>query len=253
MLTHSLRDPWFAYCPTAAGAPLRLFCFPYAGGAASIFRTWSSRLPQVDVYPIQYPGRENRLSELPFNRLEHLVDQLARVIRPYLDHPFAFFGHSLGGLVCFELARRLRREGGPAPQCLFVSGSRAPHRRDPKPPIHHLPDPEFVDALRRLEGTPEAVLQHAELMQLMMPILRSDFAVIETYRYAPALPLDCPISAFGGTTDGEVGTEEVAAWRDHTAGAFQLRLVPGNHFFSHTARDMLLQALSQDLARLSGC
>jgi medium-chain acyl-[acyl-carrier-protein] hydrolase len=207
---------------------------------------------EVEICPIQLPGRESRLGEPPFTRLELLLETLVPAIQPYLDKPFAFFGHSMGATISFKLARQLCAQHAPTPVHLFVSGSCAPQIPDPDPPIHHLPDAEFVEELRRFNGTPEAVLQNAELMQLFLPILRADFALHETYVYAAGEPLDCPISAFGGLEDGEVSRDDLAAWRDQTRGAFTLRMFPGDHFFLRSARPHLLQAMSQNLTRILG-
>jgi len=232
-------------------ALLRLFCFPYAGGGASIFRTWSNNLPsEVEVCPIQLPGRENRLQEPPFNRLAPLVHVLAHVLLPYLDLPFVFFGHSMGALISFELARYLRRQHAPGPLHLFVSARRAPQIPAINPPIHHLPESAFIEALRDFNGTPESILQNAELMQLLLPVLRADFAVCETYTYSVEDPLACAISTFGGLQDCEVCYDELAAWREQTDGFFTQRMLPGNHFFLRSARVSLLRYITQDLTRL---
>lgn len=232
-------------------AQLRLFCFPYAGGAASTFYVWSDNLPrEVEVCPVQLPGRENRLGESLFARMGPLLEALLPAIQPYLDRPFAFFGHSLGATISFELARKLRTQNGPEPLHLFVSGSRAPQLPDPDPPIHHLPDEEFIAGLRRFNGTPEAVLQHAELMELFLPILRADLALHETYVYTTSEPLDCAVSAFGGLEDEKVSRDDLAAWQEQTRGTFKLRMFPGDHFFLRSARSHLLQAVSQDLMQV---
>src|SRR5712691_623251 len=218
-------------------ARLRLFCFPYAGGTASVFRAWSEHLPpEIEVCPIQLPGRESRLGEVPFSRLPPIVEALAPALRPYLDKPFAFFGHSMGALIGFELARHLRREGQSDPIHLFVSGHRAPQLPDPNPPIHQLPEPAFIQELRRLKGTSEAVLADPDLMELVMPMLRADFAVSETYLYTPEQPLACPITAFGGLQDKEVSRGEMDAWRVQTQQSFLLCMLPGDHFFLHASR-----------------
>lgn len=250
-MTAMTTNSWVT-CPRPnPQAHLRLFCFPYAGGAASIFRTWSDDLPRdVEACLIQPPGRESRLGEPPFTRLSPLVHSLVQAIRPCLNLPFAFFGHSMGATINFELTRQLRKRNDLGPVHLFVSGSRAPQipRRDP--PIHQLPEAEFVEELRGFNGTPEAVLQNTELMQLFLPILRADFAVHEMYVYTADAPLDCSISAFGGLQDDEVSHDDLVAWRDQTRSAFTLRMFPGDHFFLHSARTLLLQALSQDLVQV---
>ena len=168
-----------------------------------------------------------------------LVQTIAPFLLPYLDKPFAFFGHSMGALVSFELARLLHKEYKCSPSHLFVSGRRAPQVPDPDPPIHTLPNSEFLQELRRLNGTPEAVLQNDELMQLLLPTLRADFAVLETYVYTPQPLLDYPITAFGGLQDPEVCCEVLEAWRDQTRAAFSLHKFPGDHFFLHTAQSLL--------------
>jgi medium-chain acyl-[acyl-carrier-protein] hydrolase len=242
-----MANSWITCLKSNPHALFRLFCFPYAGGAASAFYTWPDGLPrEVQVCPVQLPGRESRLEEPPFTRLSPLVQALARAIRPYLDVPFAFFGHSLGALISFELARRLE----PTPRHLFVSGRRAPQIPDRASPIHQLPEIEFVEEIRRLNGTPEGVLQSAELRQLFLPLLRADFAVHETYVYAAGVPLDCPITAFGGRQDSSVSREALGAWRAQTRRSFTLHMLPGDHFFPHSSRALLLRTLSQELTRL---
>lgn len=199
--------------------------------------------------PRPTPGREIRLKEPSFTRLSPLVQTLAQVLHPYLNMPFAFFGHSMGALIGFELARQLRRQYSLGPVHLFVSGRRAPQIPDRSPPIHQLPESALVEELRRLNGTPESVLQNAELMQLVLPVLRADFALCETYVYSTEDPLDCPISAFGGLQDGSVSYDDLAAWRDQTNSSFTLKMIRGNHFFLQSARALILSALSQELQR----
>lgn len=248
MTTTSVFDTWVSRSKPNPQASLRLFCFPYAGGAALTFRTWSNSLPMAfEVCPVELPGRGKRITSAPFTRLQPLVQAIAQALLPHLDKPFAFFGHSMGGLVSFELARLLRKKYGLNPAHLFVSGYRAPQVPDPDPPIRALPEPEFLEELRRLNGTPEAVLENAELMQLLLPALRADFAAIETYVYTPESPLDCPITAFGGLQDREVSCDDLKAWREQTNAAFSLKMLPGDHFFLHSAQPLLLQSLSQEL------
>jgi len=251
MTTATAFDSWIAFRKPNPQARLRLFCFPYAGPGASIFRTWSDGLPaDVEVCPVQFPGRETRLMEAPFTQLSPLVQALAQALVPLLDKPFAFFGHSLGALVGFELARQLRKQPGqPAvqPVRLFVSGDRAPQIPQRNRPIHALPEREFLVELRRLNGIPGKVLENAELMQIMLPALRADFAVYETYVYSTEPPLNCPISIFGGLQDRRVSRGDLEAWRDQTSVSFSLRMFPGDHFFLNTTQPLLLHELSQEL------
>jgi medium-chain acyl-[acyl-carrier-protein] hydrolase len=233
---------------------LRLFCFPYSGGSASVFRTWPDNLPQeVELCAIQLPGRGARLEEPPFTRLSQLVQTLAQVLRPYLNVPFALFGHSLGAFISFELVRQLRKQNDPGPLHLFVAGQRAPQLPDPDPPIHHLPERKLIEEIcSRYNAIPQEVLEEAELIHLLLPALRADFTIIEMYSYIDERPLDCPISSFGGLQDRSLKQEDLAAWRDQTRSSFTLRMFPGDHFFTESARPELLQALSDDLYQSLG-
>jgi medium-chain acyl-[acyl-carrier-protein] hydrolase len=244
-------NPWLLPARPNPNAALRLFCFPYAGGAARIFRSWSQRLPpSVEVCAVQLPGRGSRLREPPFTDLDALIRALAAALLPYLDQPFAFFGHSMGALIGFELAQRLRVRESPGPIQLFVSGHRAPQLERDELPSYDLPEPEFLEELRRINGTPGEVLEHPELIQLMLPLLRADFKVVQDYLYAPRQPLDSPIMAFGGLQDADVSREQMAAWREQTTAEFSLHMLPGDHFFVHTSEALLLEVLSRRLDQL---
>jgi medium-chain acyl-[acyl-carrier-protein] hydrolase len=248
MAGSSVSTRWLT-CPRLnPQARMRLFCFPYAGGGASIFHTWPNKLPTtVEVYAVHLPGRGNRLREPPFTRLAPLVQALTDVLLPHLTTPFALFGHSMGALISFELARQLRRQHGPSPVHLFVSGREAPQLPSLEPPIHALPEPQFIAELQRLNGTPKEVLEYPELIQLLIPTLRADFAVCETYTYTSDAPIDCSISAFGGLQDHEVSREQLEAWRDQSRASFSLCMFPGDHFFLDTAEPLLLKTIAREL------
>jgi medium-chain acyl-[acyl-carrier-protein] hydrolase len=226
---------------------VRLFCFPFAGGSASIYRLWSSELPEhVEVCAVQLPGRETRAKERLFTRLTPLVQALADGLSAAWTVPFAFYGHSLGARIAFELAREMRRRKAPAPAHLFVSGRRAPHIGE-SDPLHALNEAQLMVHLRALKGIPEAVLQEPELMAMFLPILRADFSVNEAEEYLSEPPLDCPISVFGGTEDPRCNRSQLDAWREHTQAAFSVDMLPGGHFFLQTARNRLLQLMSSTL------
>lgn len=242
--------PWIHAYSTRNVAPLRLFCFPFAGVGPAVYRTWPAALGAgIDTFGIAPPGRERRFSEAPFTRLGPLIDALYPAILPYLDRPFAFFGHSLGALVSFELTRRLRREEQALPVHLFVSGRRAAHLPIREERYHLLGDEDLKTTLRNYNGTPGAALEHAELMELMLPVLRADFAVHETYEHVNEAPLEVPISAFGGVSDPTVPAERLEAWGEQTTKAFRVRLLPGDHFYLNAARAEVIRAIVGDLQR----
>ncbi len=235
-------------------AQFRLFCFPYGGAGASIFRAWPRALAEeVEVCAVRLPGRESRRNEAPYTSIRALVDELADVLRPMMDVPFALFGHSLGAFVAFELARQLRRNNGPAPACLLLSGQRAPHLPDPQPLLYRLPDTAFVDGIRqRYDAIPQAVVDTPGLLQALLPVLRADFTMNDTYCYTDDEPLDCPITCFGGFDDHEARPEELEAWSEQTRSSFTLELFPGGHFFLHRDEAAVLQAVSRQLELVTG-
>ena len=247
-----IANRWIVQPKPNPRASLRLFCFPFAGRGAQGFRAWPDALPSsVELCAVQLPGREERMREPPFSSVLPMVDSLRAAILPALDKPFAFFGHSMGALVAFELARLLGRDHQLAPECLFVSARVAPSVALPRPRINNLPQDEFLQALRGLKGTPNEVLEDAALMEFMTPLLRADFAVHEDYTYTDRSPLGCPIVAFGGLQDSEAGRDALNAWQQHTTGDFVLRMVPGDHFFIVTAQSLFLRLLSQELYPLA--
>ncbi len=243
-----IANSWIPYSKPNSHLPLRLFCFPYAGAGASIFCPWTAQLaPDIEVVPVQLPGRENRLSEPLFTQISPLVEALSYHLLPYCDRPFALFGHSVGALVAFEFARYLRRHDYHQPLHLFISGREAPQLRPSSPPIHPLPDPEFIEKLRQYNGMPDTLLQNPELMALFIPILRADLAINENYNYYSEAPLNYPISAFAGLDDCEATQEEMAPWSQETCHQFTLNLVPGDHFFIKSQPLPILAAIFQKL------
>jgi medium-chain acyl-[acyl-carrier-protein] hydrolase len=242
------RSPWFEAIGQLHEESLQLFCFPYAGGSAHVYRTWQRHLPrQVGMSLVHLPGRAKRISETPFNHWQPLVEALAEAIIPAHTEAYAFWGHSMGALISFELARELRRRGRTQPRALLVSGSKAPQVRESDPPIFNLPEPEFLAELRRLNGTPTEMLRDPETVKLFMPTTRADFQVVDTYLYQPEDPLACPIYAYGGLQDPYVPAESLSAWRAQTSSKFKARMFPGDHFFIHSSTEGLINALRRDL------
>lgn len=241
---------WVGRKPNPVAA-LRLFCLPFAGGGAAAFRPWTTLLPSyVDVCPVVYPGRELRLYEKPFTDLTEMVKACSEALLPLMDRPFAIFGYSLGGLIAFEMVRYLRRRGLPLPEHLFLAAVAAPKPGPMQRSYHKLPDPEFIDYLRNLNGTSEAVLQNPELMKILLPLLRADVTAFETYVHNVETPLECPVAAFGGVQDASISEDALANWRAHTDRAFSLQIFPGNHFFLHSAQSQLLANLTRHLDQI---
>ena len=248
----TIDHAWLILSPASAQPRLRLFCLPYAGGGAAAFARWGDLLPPaVELCRVQLPGRENRWREAPFTQLTLLAETLAAVIHPYLDLPFAFFGHSLGAWIGFELARQVRRQFALNPAQLFVSGRRAPHLPNPDPPLYQRPDTEFIATLRQwYDNIPDVVVNDPELMGIFLPLLRADVTMLDTYVYAAERPLDCPITAYGGSADQRVSHAALESWREHTTQSFHWQLFPGAHFYLQAEQARLLQAISQELTML---
>ena len=251
MPTNVESNSWFICFKPNPMARLRLFCFPYAGGGASSFYTWANELPpDVEITAIQMPGLESRLMEPPFTSVSLAVEMLEAVISPKLGNPFAFFGHSLGAFISFELARKLSKQYGLEPVHLFVSGIRAPQIPNSNLPIHHLPERAFLGELRRrYSGIQEEALQDPHIMKEVLPGLRASCEMYESYKYVNGEPLHCSITAFGGLQDDTASQEDMKAWRHQTKAGFTLHMIPGNHFFLHFERGHFLRALSNEIIR----
>ena len=230
----------------------RLLCFPHAGGGVAPFYRWSSWLPpEIQLLPVKLPGREDRIREPAMDELPRLVEAISDAIDPGLDGPFAVVGHSMGATIAFELARRRRRQAKRMPACLILAACPAPQLPQKAVPIHRLPDGEFLDKLHvRYQGIPAEVASQKDLMRLLLPTLRADFKLVETYRYQPEPPLDCPILALAGDEDQQVTMAEVSAWREQTSAAFSLRIFPGGHFFLHEAAGSVVPILCRHLDAL---
>jgi medium-chain acyl-[acyl-carrier-protein] hydrolase len=247
-LTHARnKNPWLVTPAPNPDTPLRLICFPYAGGSAPMYRNWQGGLPELEVTAIQYPGRGTRMFDPAMTSVTELVDGITEALLPLMDRPLALFGYSLGSLLAFEVARNLRRKHGLAPVHLFVAARKAPQMPLGSRIIHKFSREEFIEELRRMGGTPKEILNNAEMMELVLPTLRADFQVNETYEYRAEAPFDIPMTAFGGTRDPRASEEELAAWGEHTAADFEMHLYEGEHFFINQLEKELMQAVAKDL------
>jgi medium-chain acyl-[acyl-carrier-protein] hydrolase len=238
---------WLPFGTPATDEP-RLFCFPNAGAGAAAFAQWRTMAePGVEVCPIQSPGRAERFREPAHRTVDALLDDLLGAIGTEFAGPYALYGHSLGALVVFELARRLQARGGDQPVHVFVSGRAAPQLPDTRLQLHELPTPALIPELRKLGGTPESVLRETELLEMFLPTLRADFAVNEDYTYADTQPLAVPLTVFGGSTDPRADADELHAWSALTSAAFELRVFEGGHFLIDPYARELLAAMTAPL------
>ncbi|KPI30280.1 Thioesterase [Actinobacteria bacterium OK074] len=227
---------WLRRYQPSSVAEFRLVCFPHAGGSASFYTSWARRLaPHIDVLAVQYPGRQDRFAETPVVELMDMVAPVAQELAEWNDLPLALFGHSMGAVVAYEVARRLERDaadgtGSPSPAWCFASGRVAPHRGRSFG-AHLLDDDRLIARLRGLEAMDERLLADDELLRLVLPVVRGDCTAIETYQYEPGAGLGCPLTVLMGDADPRVPAEDAAAWREHAAGEYELRVFPGRHFF----------------------
>ncbi len=248
-----MTNPWTIYFnPRNTSARLRLFCFTYVGGSAVVFKNWQEKITaDIELCAFQLPGRGSRMREKPFSDMPTLIDSLATALYPLMhEKPTVFYGHSMGALVSFELARKLRQEHNFLPKHLVVSGRRAADVPTHKAPVHKLPKDEFLQELQRLNGTPKEILDNKELMELLIPPIRADFAVCETYEYTEQAPLACPITVFGGLQDPETNQQSLEAWQKHTTANYKLEMFYGDHFFIHNNEDIFLAALSRTIEQI---
>ena len=243
------NNPWIVVSKPNPAAELRLFCFAYAGGGASVFANWHKFLPSnVEVVAIQLPGRENRFSEAPLADLDAVLAQIVDTVGSRLDKPYLLFGHSLGGLIAYELTRRFAVQARRLPQAIVVSGKRAVQMPSRRAALSSLPDREFVSEIANYNGTPSDILDNPELMQLILPRLRADASLFDNYVYRASGPLPCPIVAFGGDHDDHVNHAEILGWEMHTSSSFSHRFFDGDHFFLHSHQAEMMRAMSEVIA-----
>ncbi|GIJ09823.1 thioesterase [Micromonospora andamanensis] len=208
----------------------RLVCFPHSGGTAAVYRPWSAALPAgVALHAVQYPGHADRLAEDPVTSIAEMATQVAAELLRLPPTRYALFGHSLGALVAYETARVLRDHGDPV-RHLFVSGAAGPWLAGGGT-THQLDDEDLWSAVTKLGGIEPDIADEPELRDLLLPVLRSDITVHETYRPAPdAAPLGCPVRGYYNTDDPLVDADRVAGWAGVSNAAFSMRAWPGGHF-----------------------
>jgi medium-chain acyl-[acyl-carrier-protein] hydrolase len=222
---------WFERYPARGPTLARLFCIPHAGGSGYAYRDWIPHLPQwLELIGVRLPGRGARVREPAFHRMEPLISALGAAILQHLDKPFALFGHSMGALVAFELSMRLAPRGL-LPFHLFVSGTRPPHFSRDEKQLHRLPRESFLEELRKLNGTALEILEDDTVMSSLLPVLRADFELVETYPARARPAVYCPITALGGREDETVSEQELQEWSHYTRLAFRCHMFPGDHFF----------------------
>jgi surfactin synthase thioesterase subunit len=240
-------EKWVRRYHPAPECAARLVCLPHAGGSASFFHPVSRALaPAVEVLAIQYPGRQDRRHEATVGSIAELADRILDALRHLDDRPLALFGHSMGAILGYEVALRMRDAGLPTPTRLFASGRRAPSRyRDEG--VHHLPDDRIVSELRTLSGTDSTMLADPEVLEMILPAIRSDYQAVETYRHDPDRKLDCPVTVLTGDSDPRVSLDEAGAWAEHTTGPTELKVFPGGHFFLVDRSADVLAVLRREL------
>jgi surfactin synthase thioesterase subunit len=233
-------------------ARCRLLCLPYAGGSSMMYRSWPAELAadRIEVRSVTLPGRADRWSEPLFHDLHLLADTLADLAGELTDLPIAIFGYSLGALVGFELTRRLNRIGHP-PTVLIAAAHAAPSEPRLKRIVHLLPNDDFIAVLSELDATPRDILDNDEMLQVLLPMLRGDFALAETYRYQPDAVLSTPILTIAGQLDPEITSETVRGWRRETVAHRHVELA-GGHLFIEAEQQQVLELIRDAVRRALG-
>jgi surfactin synthase thioesterase subunit len=228
-------------------SPIQLVCLPHAGGSASFYFPMSQALaPAVDVLCVQYPGRQDRRDEPGITEIGAYADALISQILPWTDRPLAFFGHSMGAVLAFEVTRRLERDHGVTPVRIFASGRRSPasHRHET---VHLRDDDGVVEEMRELSGTDGRILGDEEILRMVLPAIRTDYTAIENYRASAEDSVQAPITVLTGDADPRTSSEEAEAWAAHTSGAFDIHRFPGGHFFLANHQEQILKIVSEEL------
>lgn len=227
---------------------LRLFCFPFAGGGAAVYRSWQDKLPEeIEVRPVCLPGREQRFGEAAFEAIDDAVAALIDAIRPMTATPYAFFGYSMGGIIAHHLACRLMADGADPPNHLFIAALRSPDITAPRRQLHSLPSDDFWAEVAAYGGTPGEILENSEYRALFEPFLRADFKLAQSAFSADLPQLACPISVFGGADDANPAPADLDGWHQATTGRFDKHIYPGGHFFMAQNEAPMLDLIKEKL------
>ena len=245
-MTTTTFNTWITCPKPLPEARVRLFCLPFAGGGASIYRGWAKDLePAIEVCPIQLPGRENRFSEKAHEHVQTLAPAIANQLQFYLDKPYLIYGHSMGALLAFEVLRILQQKGQAMPETAILGAHRAAHLPPKRQPMSTLDDASFLAKLTTFGGFPDEVLQSQELLQFVLPTLRADFALCDSYPFTPGPALDCPLALIAGRHDQEVNPQDMQPWQTHTLHPARLVTLDAGHFFLKTHPEAVFDLIKQ--------
>lgn len=241
----TMHDNWISIPKVAKDAKIRVFFFPFAGGGAGIYYQWAKDFPSnIEVCCVNLAGREKRFLEKAESNFSNLISDLYRAILPYTNKPFAFFGHSMGALISYELAILFRKNSNILPSCLFLSARSAPHIKHNQEHIHNLPDDLFVERLhKRYNGIPSVIMSEKDLLNLFLPTLRADIKMVELHEHKEKEALSCPIVAFCGSEDNIATKENVSSWKDYTLSNFDIEIIEGDHFFINTSKSIIINKI----------
>lgn len=239
---------WFLVSRPKKEAEYRLFCFPYAGGSATVYNAWNDLLPDhVELVAIQPPGRANRWNEKLHTSVKEMVDDLISAIPAWLDRPYMIYGHSLGSAVAFETLHALEQRKLRLPLRFFAGARRAPHCPPRIPPIHDYPLEEFKSEVKKLNGTPDSILENPDIMEIFVPVLRTDLKAAYAYHRAPSSKINCEVSIFGGAGDDKVVQEDLIGWQEHFSTTMDMHIFDGGHFFLEDNKKMVVERICHSI------
>ncbi|WP_410984479.1 thioesterase II family protein [Bacillus cereus] len=231
---------------------IKLFCIPFAGGSAVVYSKWKKLMaPFIEVNEVELAGRGRRMNEPLIENMEEMVEDIYYSIKDYITEPYAIFGHSMGGLLTYELCHKLQKEGYPDPVHVFVSGRKAPQLKARRKIIHDLPNEEFISEILKYDGMDKSIFENKELADIFLPILKADFKLIETYEFnAPFNLLNSDISVFHGIDDKAVDFEELSHWSEVTKKESKIYTFPGGHFFINEYTEQVVNKINETFSSL---